>query len=85
MLQSFFKDTHGNLAVIQRPNALIVIWVALQLISLVLLDHPRQGLHTLSFAVLFTWSYLELTQGISPFRKLLGAIIMLGSTLLVMF
>lgn len=71
----FFKDKHGRWAVAQSPNALLMVWLGLLLVNLLL--HNR-ALGLVESAVLFTWAYLEITQGISRFRKTLGAVILVG-------
>jgi hypothetical protein len=71
----FFKDKNGRWAVIQVPNALLLGWLILLVINL-LIHNLHVGL--LQNAVLFTWAYLELTQGTSRFRKTLGAVILVG-------
>jgi hypothetical protein len=36
------------------------------------------GFANLSTAFLFTWAYLEITQGASYFRRVLGAVVLAG-------
>lgn len=71
----FFKDKHGHWAIMQWPNALLMVWIVLLLINLPLRSRP---IGLVQSAVLFTWAYLEITQGISRFRKTLGAVILVG-------
>jgi hypothetical protein len=74
----FFKNKQGNWKIIQLPNVLLGIWLLLTTIALFIHSGQfREGLILLRSAVLFTWSYLEITTGESRFRKTLGAIIML--------
>lgn len=77
----FCKDSAGKWKVIQLPNVPLAVWLVLTVMSAVLHDGTlKQGISALRDAVLFTWSYLEITAGDSRFRRLLGAVVM---TLLV--
>ena len=75
MVDWFFKDKHGRWGIAQWPNALLMLWVILLLINFVL--HNR-SVGLVENAVLFTWAYLEMTEGVSRFRKTLGAVILIG-------
>lgn len=72
----FFKDAHDKWAVIQLPSPLLWLWLILVIAtSLLGSTHIGNSLKLLQSAVLFAWAYLELTDGASNFRKLLGGII----------
>ena len=71
----FFKDKNGRWMIVQMPNPLLSTWIFLLLVNLVLRNPHIQLFQS---AVLFTWSYLELTEGMSGFRKLLGLIVFVG-------
>lgn len=75
-LKRFFQDKDGNIVVLQQPNAPLLLWAILRAVS-VLIDQEqiRTGLEYLSTALLFTWAYMELTNGASPFRRSLGAVV----------
>lgn len=70
----FFKDKEGRWAVVQFPNALISAWFILLVVNFFLHSQP---LHYLQSAVLFAWAYMEMTEGESSFRKLLGAVVLI--------
>ena len=75
----FFKDTNGNIVVWQWPNVPLLGWFLFKLLSLALDKGAiRTGCERLSLAFLFTWAYLEITKGVSPFRKALGLIVSLA-------
>jgi hypothetical protein len=77
--QHFFKDQEGNWAVWQWPNMPLYGWVICELLSFVVKQHRLHGgLVQLSRALLFTWAYLEITKGVSYFRRLLGIVVMIG-------
>lgn len=80
----FFRNPQtGDVVVAQFPNAPLLVWLAATLIRLVL---PRQGavdtaLSVLATAGLVVWSLLEIARGESPFRRVLGAVVLLAVAL----
>lgn len=79
-LKSRFKKISGNYAVLQTPNAPIIGW-AIFLVLAHLLSAGRWELAAsyISFGFLFTWAWLEITQGANNFRRLLGAAVIVFS------
>ena len=76
---TIFKDKNGRVVIWQSPNMLLWAWIILKAVAMFLAQGKiKAGLDQLSGAVLFAWAYFEADQGVSPFRKILGAIIMLG-------
>lgn len=77
-LDWFFKSKDGKWAIVQTPNTLLMFWLVLTVgIRMVDGGELRDGLGLLRDAVLFAWSYLELTSGTSRFRRVVGATIMI--------
>ena len=76
-VERFFKDNDGNWKVAQFPNLLLSVWVLLLLANL---WAHSQNIVLLQRAVLFSWAYLELTEGVSSFRKTLGAVVLAAVT-----
>ncbi|HEY0964941.1 MAG TPA: hypothetical protein VGE13_00495 [Candidatus Saccharimonadales bacterium] len=75
-LRWFICDKHGRAVIWQKPNLPIIGWFAFMVVSHLLGPGAlRSGLELLSAAFLFTWAYLEITQGASPFRRVLGAVV----------
>jgi hypothetical protein len=75
-LKTFVSNKHGKVVMWQVPNFLLWLWIVLKVLGLILHDGPfKTGLGLLSSAVLFTWAYLEITEGESQFRRLLGTVI----------
>ncbi len=74
----FFKDNQGNWAIIQTPNLLLTAWLLLSVL-LFFTDNTQleQKIFLLRSAVLFTWSYLEITSGKSKFRKVLSVVVLM--------
>lgn len=81
-MKDFFKDKDGKLAIIQWPNIPLWVWI-ISSIALRILKHgrPHAGFAFLAGASLFAWAYLEITSGLSPFRKVLGGLVILATVL----
>lgn len=76
---SFFKDAHGNTVLLQWPNIPLFGWMACKLISMLApASSLKVGTEQIGSAFLFTWAFLEITQGVNYFRRALGIIIMTG-------
>lgn len=77
-----FKNKDGKWAIIQVPNVLLSIWLVLTIVHVVAQDGTiKQGVSSLRDAVLFAWSYLEVTKGDSKFRRLLGGVVLIFVTI----
>jgi len=75
------KDQQGYWAIWQWPNIPLYGWMVCELLSVIVKQHPwHGGLALLSRAFLFTWAYLEVTDGVNYFRRLLGFIVITGIT-----
>lgn len=72
----FFKDKEGKWVLYQHPNLLLWLWILVQAISILVFQLEHKGIAALADMLLFAWSYSELTRGDSPFRRMLGGIIM---------
>ena len=76
---AFIRDKHGTIAVWQTPNIPLGGWFVLMVAAYFIpAGGVKTGLHSLSSAFLFTWSYLEITSGVSPFRRVLGGVVLIG-------
>ena len=74
-----FKDDQGKIALWQQPNLPLLLWFGLKAVSYVITDERvKNSLDHLSMAFLFTWAYLELTQGINYFRRSLGLVVIIA-------
>jgi hypothetical protein len=75
-----FKDQNGRIVIWQWPNVPLFAWLALKTIAMLSNDPQRAAsFSNLSTAFLFTWAFLELTQGVTVFRKLLGLVVIGGA------
>lgn len=80
-VKDFCSDKDGNLVLAQKPNLPIVGWLVFKLASIPVSDQAtKTGLETIATFFIFTWAYLEVVEGDSNFRRLLGVILI---TLLV--
>ncbi len=84
-IKDFCSNSDGNIVIAQAPNLPIIGWISSKLMSMLPINNTLQhGFGVLSMAFLFTWAYLEITNGDSSFRKLLGGLVM-TFTIIIMF
>jgi hypothetical protein len=75
--KSFLKDKHGNYAVFQRPNLPIIVWAVATVLRETLSYGQLNFIAALiAYGAGFTWAWLELFQGDSYIRQILGGIVM---------
>jgi hypothetical protein len=75
---NFVKDSEGHVAIIEWPNIPLVGWMVITAASFFIQASPWHNfLGYVSFGFLFTWAWLEITQGKSNFRRTFGAIVLL--------
>lgn len=75
----FFSDRNGRTVIAQRPNAPLIAWAVAAAVAWVL--PPGRAHDVVAFvasAFLFTWAWLELTDGDSPFRRVLGGVVLVA-------
>jgi hypothetical protein len=73
-----WRDRHGRVVLWQTPNASLIAWVVLTLISLFSSSHTVQKVFWWgSVTALLVWSFLETWHGVNYFRRALGAVILL--------
>jgi hypothetical protein len=73
IMSKLFKTSEGKYVFAQFPNIPLFGWgIFLGLSFLPVEDSIKQSLAILSQMFLFVWAYLEATQGVNLFRKLLG-------------
>lgn len=78
LVSNFIRDKNSNIAMWQFPNLPLFGWFIFMILAyLTPSEFFKTGLTDLSRAFLFVWSYLEIAQGSSYFRRLLGVIIIL--------
>lgn len=73
----FFKDNHGRLVIWQTPNLPLSVWaICTALGAVIQKGWFHNGVSSLGQAAIIVWAYLELRSGQSPFRRMLGGIIL---------
>ncbi|MBK5307696.1 MAG: hypothetical protein JJD92_13500 [Frankiaceae bacterium] len=80
-LGRFFRNPEtGEIVVAQPPNPPLLVWLAATLIRLVFSPHgfPGAALSVVATASLVIWSLLEIARGESPFRRVLGGLVLVG-------
>lgn len=85
LLGTWFKDKNGKLVIMQAPNVYIVVWFTATVVALLLSGRWQIAVHVVAVIALIIWAWLEITQGVNYFRKVLGVIVLAAtvSTLLM--
>ena len=74
----WFHDEHGDLVLWQTPNLPIIVWFLARLLQVFVDSGPSARLlGAVSFGALFTWGWLELSDGDAYIRRLLGLIVLI--------
>ena len=75
---SFFKDKHGKTVAWQSPNPPLWGWIYFSVFAHIFSTGKlHHGFARLATASIIVWAYLEVTSGASPFRRVLGAVVLL--------
>lgn len=70
------RDKNGHIQLVQLPNVPIFGWLIFMILSNVIAADPlKTGFSSLSLIFLAIWAYLEITRGLSYFRRALGVFI----------
>jgi hypothetical protein len=76
LFDRLFRDSNGEIVIAQAPNLPILIWLGATLLKLVVkTGQVKVALDLLAFSSLSYWSFLEISQGDSYFRRDLGIIV----------
>ena len=78
-LSRFFRNPEtGDVVVAQLPNPPLLVWLLATVIRLVLSPHGVVGtaLSVVATVSLVIWSLLEIARGDSPFRRVLGGVVL---------
>ncbi|GAB4384414.1 MAG: hypothetical protein Kow00121_47850 [Elainellaceae cyanobacterium] len=74
-----FRDSEGNIVIVQAPNLPVLVGLAATILQFVLPSGNMQTTFTLvAFGALFTWAWQELFAGVNYFRRSLGLITLVG-------
>lgn len=69
------RGKDGRVYIFQFPNLPIIGWFVSMVIAQVTMADIKTGFSSISFAFLSIWCYLEITQGSSRFRRILGGVV----------
>jgi hypothetical protein len=84
-LTSWVRDRDGRLAVAQWPNAALWVWLAARVLGWAdLTPLDEQTLRGIGTGALLVWALDEVLRGASPFRRVLGVVV-LGGQLWALF
>jgi hypothetical protein len=82
IVDRWFRTESGEIVIAQFPNWPLIVWAAAVLLEKLVPTDPAiltQILSGLGFLALAYWSWLEITEGVNPFRKALGTVVLLVS------
>jgi hypothetical protein len=78
-LDWWVRDRRGRLAVAQWPNAALGVWLTARVLERTELTFPDDAtLRGIGTGALLVWALDELLRGASPFRRVLGAVVLGG-------
>jgi hypothetical protein len=71
------KDKDGRIVIWQTPNLPLWGWLIFKILAMIF-DSGKTGTNLTLFSkfFLFTWAFLELTQGVNYFRRGLGLVVL---------
>lgn len=73
-LKRLVVDKKGRVVLLQPPNAALIVAFVSIVLSLVLPEGTLQNIVSLgAYGTSFTWGWLELLQGVTLLRRLIGA------------
>lgn len=77
-ISTVFKDKQGKIRIWQQPNILLYGWIACQIAALFVgNDTVKHDFSRLGTALIFTWAYLEIMEGVNYFRRGLGLLVLI--------
>jgi len=71
----WFKNSKGELALTDTPNAPIITFVIAAVIAFLPIPISKYAASAVAYGALFTWAWLEVFQGVNYFRRTLGALV----------
>lgn len=74
-LSRFFRDKDGQVVVAQRPNLPLLVWLVATVLGRLL---DAGWLKAVAVVALAVWALLEVASGASPFRRVLGGVVLAG-------
>jgi hypothetical protein len=79
-MQSIFKTKDGTVVIGQFPNTILWIWIVCTAASYLPLSETLLTLiDAIAFGSIFTWAWLEMTEGVNTFRRMLGMVVLVAA------
>jgi len=72
----FFRDASGRIVVVQLPNPALWVWLSATALRWSAYDARDTELRWIGTGALIVWALDELVRGASPFRRVLGAVVL---------
>jgi hypothetical protein len=74
-----FRDSEGNIVIAQPPNLPLLVGITATFLKLIVKSgNIHTALDAIGFGFLFTWAWLELSEGVNYFRRALGGLVLVG-------
>ncbi len=82
LTDKIFKDKNGRIVLTQTPNLPLWAWIAAMALAYLFSKGRTHSLFSvLAYGALFTWSYLEIRNGVNYFRRFLGVMVLVVITI----
>jgi hypothetical protein len=79
LVDKTFRDSNGEIVVVQMPNLPLIVWIVASLLALIFTSGKiNTVLDVLANGSLFTWAWMELFQGVNYFRRALGLAVLIA-------
>jgi len=75
-ISNFFKNKNGKLVVWERPSLALWIWIAAEVLKWSLQGRAGHVVGLVGTGALIYWAVLEIADGDSPFRRVLGLVVL---------
>jgi len=79
LVDRIFRDSQGNIVIAQPPNLPILLALSATILEFLVPDGKLAiAFDLVAFGAWFTWSWLEIFQGVNYFRRGLGLLVLVG-------
>ena len=75
---AFADRRTGRIVIAQRPNAPLALWLLATVIGLFLHGTAHMVVSAIARIALVIWAADELARGVNPWRRLLGAVVLVA-------
>jgi hypothetical protein len=73
-----FRTADGKIVIAQFPNGPLWTWLGATILEALTLSYSWHGaIGWIGTAALAWWAYLEITQGVNGFRRILGSLVLI--------